>query len=108
MDCNTFNNLLPDIFDNCLNSEISVQIEEHMFDCQDCRISYAKTLETINELKSVIKSTDVEINIDSKNKLRKDLLENIRIQRALSPFLSGLFNKQKEIDKKITILKKSS
>lgn len=50
----------------------------------------------------------IEISSDDKAELKSQLIRNIRLQRALSPFLQGLFRKQQEIDTIFEKLQKSS
>ncbi|MCE1248891.1 MAG: hypothetical protein LWY06_19810 [Firmicutes bacterium] len=57
-----------------------------------------------------LNTTGQSLNIEPEEKehIKNELISNIRIQHALSPYLSGLFNKTQNLDRIFEKMKKSS
>jgi len=99
MECEQVEHLIMDLISGELSLEIAKMMEEHLKSCTRCMKSYDETTEIIELMKRA--SPELEVDSASKSTLKETLLQELRINRATSPFLAALHHRKEEIKKRI-------
>jgi len=95
MNCEQFELLMIDYIHGELNLELNKHIESHIENCKICKKSYEDSRSIVRDLHDI--SNDITADSREKEFLKENLLRELRIHRANSPFLSGLHRKKEEM-----------
>lgn len=83
--CGDFEEHINDFYDKSLDSDLSLQCQEHMEDCSDCKERYDMYVEMINVLKEDILEPDELFHNKIMNSLVNEgfILENIEVNEKI-------------------------
>lgn len=99
MNCEQINLLMIDYINGELHLDMNNIIKSHISDCPDCEKVFHET----GNILEGIKGLSERLSEDPENKefLKEGLLRELRMERANSPFLSGMHRRKEEIKKRI-------
>jgi len=100
MDCRRTDILIIDYINNELCEEMNDSVKEHLERCRKCKDIYEETKELLVNMENL--SQAIATDTTNKDILKENLLQELRIHRATSPFLSALFRRKEEIKKSVT------
>lgn len=100
MDCRGIDILIIDYINNELCEEMNDSVREHLEQCRKCKDIYEETKDLLVNMENI--SQAITTDTTDKDRLKENLLQELRIHRATSPFLSALFRRKKEIKRSVT------
>lgn len=104
MDCDKIKSLLIEYIDENLSMEMMSGIKNHLDKCKSCREILEETREVIQNIEC-FSSSGLSVDHSHKSELKDELLRDLRVSRAHSPFLSALHRRKEAIKRKTRKMK---
>jgi len=99
MNCEQMELLIHNYMDEELSTELNQLVEDHIKNCETCRRYLEETRAVVEKLETL--SGSISTNRENKIYLKEHLMEELRLRRNSSPFLSALHRKKEEIKRRI-------
>ncbi|MCD4783206.1 MAG: hypothetical protein K8T10_05160 [Candidatus Eremiobacteraeota bacterium] len=99
MDCDKIKSVFIEYIDENLNMEMMSVVKNHLDKCKSCREISEETREVIHNIEC-FSSSGIPVDHSHKSELKDELLRDLRVSRAHSPFLSALHRRKEAIKKK--------